>query len=265
MATDGPSAIFYSINLNISSLMPQECAICVPPSVASQGGNSMARKVGQIIARGDRRWLIRVYLGRDHETKKRNYHNRTIRGSIREAQAYLTKKLRERDLGRDLEGAKITLNDYFLRWLETAVKPRVRQKTCQDYDGILRRYIRPGLGDRVLVSMRPMDIQTTYQGMIERGLSPRTVRYTHAVLRSALRQALQWRLLLENPVDGVKIPQQVRGEMRSLTVEQARGFLRAALATPHGPVLAVALTTGMRPSEYLSSEMAGPRLDTANS
>ena len=28
----------------------------------------MARKVGQIIARGDRRWLIRVYLGHDHET-----------------------------------------------------------------------------------------------------------------------------------------------------------------------------------------------------
>jgi integrase len=212
----------------------------------------MARKVGQIIARGDRRWLIRVYLGRDHETKKRNYHNRTIRGSMREAQAYLTKKLRERDLGRDMEGAKITLNEYLDRWLETAVKPRVRQKTCQDYDGILRRYIRPGLGDRVLVSMRPMDIQTTYQKMIERGLSPRTVRYTHAVLRSALRQALQWRLLLENPVDGVKIPQQLRGEMRSLTVDQAQAFLKAALATPHGPVLAVALTTGMRPSEYLA-------------
>ncbi len=106
----------------------------------------MARKVGQIIARGDRRWLIRVYLGRDHETKKRNYHNRTIRGSMREAQAYLTKKLRERDLGRDLEGAKITLNEYLDRWLETAVKPRVRQKTWQDYDGILRRYIRPGFG-----------------------------------------------------------------------------------------------------------------------
>ena len=48
----------------------------------------MARKVGQIIARGDRRWLIRVYLGRDHETKKRNYHNRTVRGSMREAQAF---------------------------------------------------------------------------------------------------------------------------------------------------------------------------------
>jgi hypothetical protein len=59
----------------------------------------MARKVGQIIARGDRRWLIRVYLGRDRETNKSNYHNRTIHGPMREAQAYLTRKLRERDLG----------------------------------------------------------------------------------------------------------------------------------------------------------------------
>jgi hypothetical protein len=45
----------------------------------------------------------------------------------------------------------------------------------------------------------------SYQKMIERGLSARTVRYTHAVLRSAIRQALQGRLLLENPVDGVTI------------------------------------------------------------
>ena len=41
----------------------------------------MARKVGQTIARGDRRWLIRVYLGRDHETRKRKNHNRKIHGS----------------------------------------------------------------------------------------------------------------------------------------------------------------------------------------
>jgi len=66
-----------------------------------------------------------------------------------------------------------------------------------------------------------------------------------------MRQALRWHLLLENPADGVEIPQQLRGEMRSFTVEHAQTFLKAALATPHGPVLAVLLTTGMRPSEYL--------------
>jgi len=48
----------------------------------------MARKVGQIIAQGDPRWLIRVYLGRDYETNKRNYHNRTIHGSMKEAQTF---------------------------------------------------------------------------------------------------------------------------------------------------------------------------------
>jgi integrase len=211
----------------------------------------MARKVGQIIARGDRRWLIRVYLGRDSETKKRNYHNRTIHGSLREAQAYLTRKLRERDLGRNLEGAKITLNEYLDRWLETAVGPRVRPKTFQDYRGMLYRYVRPVLGERVLAALRPLDLQSVYQQMIERGLSARTVRYANVVLKCAMQQAVRWRLLLENPADGLKVPQQVRNEMRSLTVEQARALLKAAKGTKYETVLAVALTTGMRPSEYL--------------
>lgn len=99
--------------------------------------------------------------------------------------------------------------------------------------------------------MRPLDLQTVYQQMMERGLSARTIRYTHVVVRSAMRQALQWRLLLENLADGVKVPQQPRNEMQALTVEQARTLLNIALTTPYGPVLAVALTTGMRPSEYL--------------
>src|SRR5438034_7164358 len=90
------------------------------------------------------------------------------------------------------------------------------QAVVRDYEGMLRRYIRPTLGERVLAAMRPLDLQTTYQQMIERGLSPRTVRYTHVVLRSAMRQAVQWRLLLENPADGLKLPQQSRNEMRAL-------------------------------------------------
>ena len=80
---------------------------------------------------------------------------------MREAQAYLTKKLRERDLGRDLEGAKITLMEYLDRWIQAAVKPRVRAKTCDDYEGTLRRYIRPNPGDRIPAAMRPLDLQAT--------------------------------------------------------------------------------------------------------
>lgn len=45
-----------------------------------------------------------------------------------------------------MEGAQIALNEHLDRWRETAVKPRVPEKTYQDYEGMLRRYIRPNVG-----------------------------------------------------------------------------------------------------------------------
>jgi integrase len=67
-----------------------------------------------------------------------------------------------------------------------------------------------------------------------------------------MRQAIRWRLLLRDPTDGAQLPRLGRREVRVLTAEQSRVFLSAALNTHYGPVLAVALTTGMRPSEYLA-------------
>ena len=89
----------------------------------------MARKVGQIVRRGTRTWLVRVYNGRDFETKKRKYLNHTIHGGLREAQAHLNKMLGERDCGRNLDSSKQTLNQYLDRWLELCAKPRLRAKT----------------------------------------------------------------------------------------------------------------------------------------
>jgi hypothetical protein len=40
----------------------------------------MARKAGQIVARGASIWLVRAYLGRDPQTGTRKYHNQTIHG-----------------------------------------------------------------------------------------------------------------------------------------------------------------------------------------
>ncbi len=212
----------------------------------------MARKVGQIVGRGRRRWLVRVFLGRDHQTRKRRYLNRTIHGPARRAQEYLTKMLHERDLGRGLEGAEITLDEFVDRWLDTAAKPRLREKSYQSYESLLRRYIRPVLGGRILSAVTPLDVQDAYQKMIDRGLSSRTVRYTHSVLRSAIRQAIRWRLLLQDPTDGAQLPRLGRREMRVLTAEQSRAFLEAFRETHYGALFALALTTGMRPSEYLA-------------
>lgn len=212
----------------------------------------MARKTGQIVGRGRRRWLVRVFLGRDRETRRRRYHNRTVHGTARRAQEYLTKMLRERDLGRGLEGSEITLNEYLDRWFTNAARPKLRDKSYRSYESLLRRYVRPSIGERILSAITPLDVQSAYQKMIDRGLSARTVRYTHSVLRSAIRQAIRWRLLAQDPTDGAQLPRLRRREMRVLGAEQSRAFLSAALKTHDGPVFAIALTTGMRPSEYLA-------------
>ena len=115
----------------------------------------MARRVVRSSREAIADGLSRFISARDRETNKRKYHNRTIHGPMREAQAYLTRKLRERDLGRDLERAKITLSEYLDRRFEMAVKPSVREKTYQDYRGMLCRYVRRGLGERILATLRP--------------------------------------------------------------------------------------------------------------
>jgi integrase len=196
----------------------------------------MARKVGQIVRRGSCTWLVRVYTGRDLETKKRTYLNQTIHGGLRDAQAHLNKMLGERDRGRRLDSSKQTLNQYFDRWLELCAKPRLRAKCLKDYEGLLRRYVRPGLGPKTLASISAFDIQTLYGDLLVRSLSTRSIRYTHAVLRSALKQAVRWNLILSNPADAVDLPRKDQRQIGVLNVEQARRFVRAISPfIPMGP------------------------------
>ncbi len=178
----------------------------------------MTRKQGQIVARGDRRWLVRVYLGRDRQTRQRRYHNRTIRG-LGAVHLYLNARIRKREQGRDLKGTEIAVNEYLDRWLEIAAHPKLRAKSYADYESLLRRYVRSALGDRMLRGLSPLDMQSVYRQVNERGLSTRTVHYAHAVLYAALELAIKWRLLLQNPATGVELPKQSRREMRMMTAE----------------------------------------------
>jgi len=54
---------------------------------------------GQIIERGERTWLVRIYIGRDQQSGKRRYEGHTVHGTKKDAQTYLNGKMRERDLG----------------------------------------------------------------------------------------------------------------------------------------------------------------------
>jgi integrase len=212
----------------------------------------MAQKVGQIVRRDTRSWLVRVYCGRDPQTQKRKYLSKVVHGGLRDAQAHLNKLLSERDRGRNLDSSKQTLNQYLDRWLEICAKPRLRAKSLRDYEGLLRRYVRPRLGTKALATISALDIQTLYCGLVDRSLSARSIRYTHAVLLSALKQAVRWNLILANPADVVDLPRQDRQRVGVLSVQQARSFMKAIVGNPYEALFALAMTTGMRPSEYLA-------------
>ena len=212
----------------------------------------MARKLGQIIARGQSTWLVRIYQGRDPETGSRKYHNQTIHGPFREAQRWLNLRLQQRDMTRAPRAAAVTLNQFLDQWLANVAKPRIRARTFQDYQSLLRLYIRPVLGTRFIGTIGQMDMQGLYAQMFERGLSARTIEYTNAVLQSAFRQAVRWRMLAEDPCAGVDLPRVKHREMDALSVEECRRFLSVAERSEWYALFALALTTGMRPSEYLA-------------
>ncbi len=128
---------------------------------------------GQIVRRGDRRWLVRIYLGRDRRSGKRLYHNRTIHGSKKDAEQYRTKKLRERDLGLLVEPSRISVDSYLDQWLETAARQRVRPRTFEDYTWLLNKYVRPRLGRRRLDQVQPFrSPRTLYRHAEARDISP---------------------------------------------------------------------------------------------
>lgn len=50
---------------------------------------------GQVVNRWKNVWLVRIFLGRDPRTRKREYENRTVHGVKKDAERVLTDMLRE--------------------------------------------------------------------------------------------------------------------------------------------------------------------------
>lgn len=203
-----------------------------------------------IVKRGKDTWQVRIFLGRD-ESGKTRFFNETVRGKRKDAEALETKKKREIDMGIFVESSRLTVNEYLDRWLAVAAKPRLRARTFDDYAAYLDRYIRPMIGSRQLLKIKPLDIQAIYTSMTNDGLSARTVRYAQSILASALKQAVKWQILHVNPASMADLPKIQRKEMSVLSGEDCAAFLAAAKGDKWEIVFSLAISTGMRPEEYL--------------
>ena len=145
---------------------------------------------GHIQQRGKNSWRISVYLGRDANGSKR-YLRRTVQGTKREAEREVSRVVVEVDEGRHVATEALTVHQLLDRWLEVKALA-VEQSTLASYEWIARTYVRPALGDRNVGSLRPIDLDLLYADLAARGLSNRTVRICHTVLRQSLEQARRW-------------------------------------------------------------------------
>jgi integrase len=77
-----------------------------------------------------------------------------------------------------------------------------------------------------ITKLTPAHVQGIYRSMLDSGLSNRTVQYTHAVLRRAMKQAVRWGMIPRNPCDDTDPPKLQREEIRPLDREQTRRLLK---------------------------------------
>jgi integrase len=210
---------------------------------------------GHISKRGPNTWRVRINFGTDEDGRRRTF-NKTIHGPKKAAEKFLLKKLTEKDEGTFIQPSAESLNAYLDRWLVDSAKPRLAESTYENYKYLLGLYVRKALGARKLADVRLIDIQRLYSDLTAAGRSPRTVRYVHAILRSAFAQAITWRLIAVNPCTGADLPQKAHVEMKAFSPDEAKRFLAAAKADRLSLLFAFALESGMRPEEYLALKWA---------
>ena len=185
----------------------------------------------------------------DAKGKRRTVYGKT-KGEVREK---LTESLADRDKGLTYDGDSISLQEHLDRWLETSVKGSVKPITYEAYERMCRVHIKPStIGKVKLSKLTPGHLQRFYQEKLNDGLAPASVRYMHATLHRALKQAHRWRLVRENVAAATDPPIPQPEEIRPLSAEQVKSLLSEAKGKRLEALFVVAVTAGLRIGELSS-------------
>lgn len=213
---------------------------------------------GHIRKRGKNSWQLIFDLPRDADGKRKQAR-RTVHGTKREADSKLRELVSGLEKGDYVTQSKESVGEFLTRWLDIYAAPSTSPRTQEDYEGIIRRYLKPHLGAIALSSLKPDSVQGLYSEMRERGLSAVTILHTHRLLSECLNHAVKWRILSRNVCDAVDPPRPQRRQMTSLSEDEVDLLLVAADSHPYRDVFFVALYTGLRRSELLG--LKWPEID----
>lgn len=198
--------------------------------------------------RADRQRWVAMFEIHDGSSRRRR---KSVSAKTEAECRRLLRQARSISAAQPLADDRLTLGAYLERWIAEAVTPSVRPRTADYYESMVRQHIAPGLGGVKLVRLTALDISHYLNSRLAAGLSAQSVAHHLACLRTALGQAVKWRLVARNEATYVNPPHITRTDRAPLTVDQVRTFLDQVEGTPWLGIYALAIGCGMRQSEIL--------------
>lgn len=218
---------------------------------------------GNIRKRKDGRWEGRYTAGHDPETGKQLFKN-VLGKTQAEVKDKLNAALEELKRIDVVVSDQMTTGEWLDTWLEHYAKPLMRATTYNNYETLIRLYIKPYVGEVKLNKLTTLQIQKLYNRLLTngrfdrpeakdqpKGLSGKTVRNIHTVIHSACEKAIMERILAVNPTKGCRLPKKDHTEMKVLPPEKLADFFREAKETGVFELYYLDLSTGLRRGELL--------------
>src|SRR5688500_8535396 len=160
---------------------------------------------------------------------------------------------RKRDAGTINAVSTPTVGWWLEHWLTTIAPRRVRQRTLESYESVVRRHLIPGIGRHRLDRLRPEHLDQLYTALLDDGYSPASVLRHHRILSRALTVAVQRGHVARNVATLVDPPAERQSDLATaLDLDEARAVLEAAATVRNSARWAVALALGLRQSEALA-------------
>jgi integrase len=169
---------------------------------------------GSIRQRGEGRWELRVFAGRDPATGRLRYVSRSVRGSKKQAVAALAALVTEVGAGAGgHKGTDATVGELVEQWLELR-RETLSLTTYEAYLGKARFRLIPGLGSIAVRKLTVRDIDLFYRSLREKKLAASTIRQIHNILAGSLDQAVRWGWRSDNPARWATLPPAHQAEVR---------------------------------------------------